>query len=281
MTAASPSWPPALLLVALLVLVAHPCIAEDWDLSVSAGSVSENVYVGSDDLYVAPLVSFDARRRVGPVTTVFSLLEGISVSYVHARTGLMGSLTVNQGDERKRDEYSTSGIRIEHSDRTARLLAGTPNISTPVTIRASLDTVTPVGMVGISVEHHPTRLESADADVADELAHGLLYSLHYMVGLPLTERLSFGGMLGLTFMSESYADAWFTVEQPTEALTSFEAGAGARDAQLAVQFAYAMSPSIDMVLTYANLRLLGDAQRSPYTLESAQHTVMLQAVYGF
>jgi outer membrane scaffolding protein for murein synthesis (MipA/OmpV family) len=135
--------------------------------------------------------------------------------------------------------------------------------------------------VGVSVGYHPTTIEYYSDANEDEVTNGFLYSMLYVVQHPLTDRVSLLGMSSLEFMSQDYADAWYSVETETEALRRFEADAGLRDAQLAFQVGYSVSDRVDLSLDYVGTILLGDAKRSPYTVTQLHQTFGVQTSYGF
>jgi outer membrane scaffolding protein for murein synthesis (MipA/OmpV family) len=251
-----------------------------WDLSVGTGLAVTNVYVGSNDLYPSPLVDFKATYRRDGLSCYVSLLEGAGVQYVNPQRRLFGSLVVNQGDRRLRDDYSLIGFDVAHSDRTHRLLEGTPDLTSPVMTQATVGYLAPFGLVAFAVGHHPTTIEPFQATEEDRVRHGLIYSLQYMVARPLSQTTMVSGLVAVDVMDRTYADAWYSVEQATASLGVFAARGGLRDAMIAVQVDRRIMPRVDLSLVLASTILLGDAKRSPYTVDSHQRTVSLQINYG-
>ncbi len=271
-----------MLVVSIVACVATEAgAAEGWDRAVGAGVFGDNVYAGSDDRYVVPLPTFDATYTKGSFSYGISLMDGLSASYQDPENGLLASISINAGEERKRDEYSIAGFDKNHSDRTRRLLVGSPNLSAPVKANAMLGYVTPVGIVGANVGYYPTEVSYAQPGIEDDTEHGFLYSVLYMVHFPVGDRLSFAGMFSLDFMDQNYAGAWFSVERETEAVSAFAADAGLRDAQIALEVGYDVSERVGISLIGTSTVLLGDARKSPYTVEKIQRTMSLEVFYRF
>ncbi len=273
--------PVAALVLAALCIAATGVAAQEWDLTVGAGFFVDSVYAGSDDDYVSPLITFRAAYSRRQYSYFVSLLEGAGVAYTAPDGRIAASLAVGMGAKRDRAKYSGMGFDADHSDRTRELLAGTPNLKTLASTRATLAYRTRVGTFGAAVEYHPTSVETGLPGVEDAVRHGFLCSMSFTRGIPVTSRMAITGMLGLEFMDHDYAQAWYSVERPTEVLGVFDAGAGLRDARAAVQVGYALSPRVAATLIFADTMLLQDARRSPYTVDDHQRTLCLIAVYGF
>lgn len=273
----------ALALTLAVLLSTESAPAQDgWDFTVDAGVFAESVYVGSDEYYVTPLPSFRASRSAGAFTYFISLpLEGIGVSHTHAGSGLTSSLTVNFGGQRQAGEYSVVGFPVKHSDRTRDLLAGSPDVATPVFVEASVDYPTALGILGASVGYHPTSVEDDLANRDETMKHGLILSLQYTKIVPVARDLTVAGMLDLELMDGNYADAWFAVDHATDKVAGFEAGAGARDVQAALYATYRVSRTVSLSLYGSSMLLLGDAADCPYTLARNQHTFLLRTSYSF
>ncbi|MCK4413719.1 MAG: MipA/OmpV family protein [Candidatus Eisenbacteria sp.] len=252
-----------------------------WDFSVGAGVYTENVYSGSDDYYLTPLPTFKAMYTRGGLSYSISLLEGLGVTYMNQQRGFLASVTINAGDRRNSEQYSVVGFDVDHSDKTRTLLRDSPDSFTQIYVSTTFAYPTPVGMVGASLGYYPTTVEYNRDGIDDEVRHGFLYSLLYVIQQPVTDRISLLGMSSLEFMSREYAGAWYSVEKELEALKEFNACAGLRDAQVAFQVGYRLSNRLSMSLDYLGTVLLGDAKRSPYTVEQLQQTIGVQTSYSF
>lgn len=253
-----------------------------WDYTAGIAVLSESVYVGADETYVAPTPTFRASYNAGALSYFISLpLEGVGVTYQSEQHNVIGSLTLNFGGQRDPDEYSVIGIPVDHSDKTRAFLKGSPEVETPVEIAATLLRPMNIGIVGASLAYHPTSVEYAQGGIDDKVKHGLLVSLSYMKQLPVTKRLSISGMFSMEFMDDRYAEAWYGVERGTASLDTFQAKAGLRDAQIAIHASYNISERVALSLYGANMVLLGDAQDSPYTVEQNQRTFLAELVYRF
>ncbi len=273
--------------VVLAAAVIAACLAttvgaeEGWNLTVGTGVFGANVYTGSDEHYVAPMPTFKANYAKGRFSYVVSLTEGLSASYVNPDYGLIGSFSINAGEERKRTAYSVAGFNVKHSERTRIFLADSPNLSSPIMASAMLGYLTPVGIVGATAGYHPTKVESSQRGMEGKTEHGFLYSMLYMVELPLRDRLSVAGMFSLELMDQNYADTWYSVERETQAVDAFAADAGLRDIQIALQVNYDISQRVGMSIIGADTILLGGARKSPYTTEKIQRTMSLETYYRF
>lgn len=275
----------ALMMVALLggpLVAGSSADASEWDVTADAGVLVANTYAGSDEYYVAPVPAFRASRTNGAYTWYVSLpLEGVGISRTSRSTGLTGTLAASFGGEREREEYSVLGVPVRHDDETRELLAGTPNVSTPLVLEARLQYPASFGVLGISLGYHPTSIARDRAGIADENRHGFLLAMQYALPVRITDALSITGIGGLEFMDANYADSWFAVDRGTEQLGPFAAGAGPRDVQAALHANYAISSRISMSFYFNGMFLLGDAADSPYTVDSYQQTLLLQTSCSF
>lgn len=268
--------------VLVLACCATTVVAQQgWDFSVGMGVYTENVYIGSNDHYVTPLPSFKAIYTRGAASYSISLLEGLGVTYVNSRRGFLTSLTVNVGDRRNSENYSVVAFDVDHSNETRALLRDSPDLFTQIYVSTMFAYPTPVGMFGVSLGYYPTTVEYNRDGIEDEVRQGFLYSILCIIQRPVTDRISLLGMSSLEFMSQEYADAWYSVEKEIGALKEFNAGAGLRDAQVAFQVGYRLSNRVSMSLDYLGTVLLQDAKRSPYTVEQLHQTIGVQTSYSF
>lgn len=261
--------------------VAPAALAEDgWEFTLGAGSIGANVYPGADEYYMTPFPLAGVSYTRGDLTYTVSILEGISVSYFSEENGIMASMNASGGDTRDADGYEAFFVPYKHSRKTRTLLADSPRVSTPGYASASLGTLSPVGILGGSVGYHPTLVEpGGDSDT--DLYHGILYSAQYIIGAPISERLSVMGVLSLGFMSKAYADAWYGVEEATAELSRYSADGGLRDAQLVLQVDYRFTDHFGASLLSANTLLLGDAAQSPFTTQRFQPSAVLYSYFTF
>lgn len=267
----------------IIVLAAQTLHAQKpgWTFSVGAGMGGETVYMGSDDYYITPLPGLDAAYVSGNFTYSLSLLEGLGISYMKPEWGLMASVTVNAGATRDPEEYTVMGVSVKHAHKTKTLLEGSPDLNTPVTVNTTLAYATPVGLFGVSMEIHPTSVKYNQTGLKDETRNGMLYSALYMIGAPVTERLSLSGIFSLEFMDQTYADTWFGVDQPTKSFGTFKANAGLRSGMIALEANYQLSKHVSLSALGGSSILMADAKDSPYTVETVQRTVMMQMLYNF
>lgn len=268
------------LIIALAAQSVH-AEAPGWEFSLGGGVGGENVYLGSDDYYLTPLPSASASYTRGSINYSLSLLEGLGITYVIPDWGLMASVNVNAGAIRNSKEYSVLGVWVEHSEETSALLAGSPNLDTPLALTTTLAFASPVGLLGASAALHPTSVEFPESGREDVTRKGMLYSLLYMVGTQPTQRLSVSGLLSLEIMDRTFADTWYSVEQPTEALSVFKAEGGLRSGMVALEGTYRVSERVSLEILAATTALMGDAEDSPYTTEAVQRTLTTQFLYHF
>jgi len=272
-------------LVVMLILSLGAGVAaadEGWHVTVDAGAYAANTYVGSDESFVSPLPAVRATRGVGNTTWFVSLpLEGVGVSHRDPQSGMTSRLSVNFGGLRSPDEYSVVGFTVEHSDRVRSLLAGSPEVTTPLVLEASVEYPVPLGSIGASVGYHPTRVDSARADGTDEFFHGFVLSVQYTSFVPVTRKLAVGSVLGFDVMDGNHAEAWYSVSQQTEHLAAFSAEAGPQDARVTIFASYQVAPNVSVSAVYQNMFLLADAADSPYTFDERQQTFLLRTSYSF
>jgi hypothetical protein len=232
---------------------------------------------------MSPFPSVDVSYTTGGLSISASILDGLGVSYMHEGRGILGSVSVNFGAERDSEGYSFLATQVDHDKRTRELLEDTPAVRTVVAADATLGVLTPVGVLGTTVGYRPSVVEyngpSSGGDT-DATYQAFVGSLFYMIGMPVTERLSVMAVLSLELMDADYADAWFTVEEPTASLDTFEAEAGLRDAQLALEASYMFADHFGLSLTAGEMVMLGDAAESPYTRGQFQTVAMLEAFYS-
>jgi outer membrane scaffolding protein for murein synthesis (MipA/OmpV family) len=250
-----------------------------WEVELGAGILRSPVYAGSDDWYVAPIPGFEVAYSTGRLSFSASLLDGLGATYVDERYGLLASVGINFGEERDSEEYSLVVVPTDHSERAGRLLEGTPTVRGLLKADLTLGALTPIGLVGAALGYRPTTVDYGDGQ--ERTYNGFLYSLFYVVGMPLGERLDFSALVSLEAMDRRYADAWYSLEEETAALEAFGAGAGLHAVSLAVEGNYALSRRIGMSLLAGETLLLSDAARSPYTVQRFQTQLVLEALYRF
>lgn len=262
------------LLVLVIGCLAPFASAEDgWDLTLGAGIVQSPVYEGSRDYYLSPFPTVAVSYTTGEVSFSASLIEGLGVTYANSDRGVLTSLSVSPGSERSRDGYDLLFRHADHTRETSRLLEGTPTAKGIVTTNFTLGFVTPVGLVGTGVGYVPTS--------TGKTYHGFLGSLFYMLPVPLGERVRITAIATLEAMDSQYADAWYTLAQDTGSLDAFDADAGLRATQLALEGSLRITDQFGVSLLAGEVILLGDAARSPFTETQFQTSLMLQAFYSF
>ena len=267
----------------MILLAAQSANAQQngWEFSVGGGVAGEYVYPGSDDYYVAPLPSFNASYTHENVNYSLSLLDGLGITYMNPGWGLMMDVNLNAGSYRDPDEYTVVGVPVKHNSDTKRLLADTPSLDTPLALTIMLATTTQIGIFGASVAIHPTSVEYPRVGLQDETRTGLIYSAFYNLDIPISQRLSLSGLFSLDFMDDTYADTWYTVDQPTPALDKFEADAGLHSSMIMLEINYQISERVCLSAVGGSTILLGDATDSPFTVETFQRQVMVQTLYHF
>ena len=231
--------------------------------SLGAGAFLSNTYVGSEDYAAAVMPIATVEYAAGPVSFSASVMDGLSVGYVNVDRRFFGSLSANFGEERNRKTYSAGFFPADHRDEIAARLAGTPNVSTAAYTELMLGYISPVGLLGTIIGYHPTDSEGADGN--DRFHHGLLASAFLLLPVPVTDRLSVTAMLAVSVMNSSYSDAWYSVPETAAELEPFNAEAGLRDFQFFLQAEYLLTERFGVSFMVANLWLLGDAEKSPYT----------------
>lgn len=252
-----------------------------WEISLGAGMAGENVYLGSNDYYITPLPSLNASYASGNVTYSLSLLDGVGITYMKPNWGLMASVNVNAGATRDPEAYKVMGISVKHAGKTKALLEGSPDLNTSFTVNTTLAYATPVGLFGVAATIHPTSVKYNQATQKDETRNGMVFSALYMIGAPVTKRLSLSGIFSIDIMDQTYADTWFGVDQPTKSLNTFKADAGLHSGMIALEAKYQLSKHISLSAVGGSTILMADAKNSPFTVETVQRTVMTQVLYNF
>ena len=265
-------------LAALLLLLALPVHAQGWDLTLAIGGITEPIYPGSEHSYVVPIIDLRAETRRGPWSFSGSLLQGIDVTWFDPERGLLVSLNLNQGDERRRDVYSVAGFEVDHRASTRRLLSGSPELSNPINGTLMVGVLSPIGIVGASVAYVPTKVTG---NAGESTRHGVLASLLHMLVLPVGDRLEMSTLARVEFMDGEAADTWYTADEIAGVRDGFRAGAGLRDASLAAQLRYSLTERVSITGVVQYTRLLGDAGASPFTTARGQTTALLQTEYRF
>ena len=263
-------------------LLAQPLLGQQpgWAFTAGVAVGGENVYPGSGDYYLTPLPSMSASYNRGNATYSLSLLEGLGISYVVPKWGLIASANVNAGARRDPESFSVLGITVDHSPTTRALLVGTSDLHTPLVLNTGLFHASPIGLLGLSLGVHRTSVESPQAPQQSEVRNGLVYSLVYMAGGQVSERFSLSGLLSLDFMDQTYADTWHTRRQSASAGV-FEADAGLRSSMVALEAEYRLSERVSLSVVGASTILMADAKASPFTVETVQRTMRTQVLYHF
>jgi outer membrane scaffolding protein for murein synthesis (MipA/OmpV family) len=271
---------PATLAAGLILGPPDATAGDVWNVRVDVAAARESAYPGSDEHQVMGFPGLEITRESGTSTWFVSLpWRGIGVTTVDPGTGLTTTLSANLGTRRSTDEYSVLGIPIELDERTRAFLAGSPTVSTPVTLQAALEYPTRLGVLSASLSYHPTTVEAAGSGQTSR--NGFLARLQFSRPLLVSSRLAIVGQASVQVMDPAYADAWFSVDQATETLETFDAGAGVRDAQAVVHARYQATERVTVGLLWRSLLLLGDAAASPYTRDRLQETVVLRTSYAF
>ena len=268
-----------ILLGTLIILNPAPVLSSEspWAFSLGAGAYTTNVYYGSDELYVnaVPLANTAYTRE--RFSASFSLLDGIGMRVTDSRNRFFANININAGDERDSKEYNALWMSKDHSAEVKSLLEGSPTVKTSVRTELMLGYMGCLGNFGVSLEYHPTTLEGK----RDRSYNGFLSYLSYSKPFAVTDHLSVTGMLSLGVMDRNYARAWYTVENPTRRLETFDADAGLRDVRVAVQIVYMVLPDVGITFLSGNSILLMDAGKSPYTASKYQMTSGLFGFYTF
>ena len=233
--------------------------------------------IGSDETYVTAIPYPSVTYNNGQYSASLSLTDGLSVMYNMPEKHLMASIKINGGGERDSEKYSLFIMLRDHSADVQRLLEGTPSVGTSVESQFKLDYESPIGILGCSIEYHPTTVEGA----LDRFYNGFVFAAEYAIAIPVTEKIAVMGMAGISLMDQNYADAWFSLENSTQRLEAFNASAGFRDFQLSMQLQYDLFENFGLMVLSKNAWLLGDARDSPFTRSRHQMTWAVFGVYNF
>ena len=249
---------------------------DNWSFSLGAGVYTESVYFGSDETYAAPVPCAKAMYTKGNFTATLSLLEGIGIMYMDNDNRFYGGINLNNGSERDEEGYDVLGRKTDHSDHVKTLLKGSPSVNTHVCTEMMIGYLSDIGNFSLSLEYHPTTVKGGGESARS--INGLIASLSYIKPFQISEKMTITGVIDLSVMDKNYADAWFSLEKPTQSLESFDAAAGLRDIQVVLQINYMLWPNIGITILNGNSILLMDAGDSPFTESKHQ---MTSAIFGF
>jgi len=259
------------IVIAILILPLASAFAEQeggWTFALGGGALFMNTYAGSDEYLLAPIPEVKARYSKGNYTFSASFMEGLGFTYLDMDHRLFGSLTLYQGNKRDDETYAAGFFKKDHNDRIARLLAGTATVSTLVFGELALGLISPIGIIGTTVEYHPIRYENGSED----FYHGFLGSVFYLLPVPVTDRMMIIGRLAVDFMDDRYADAWYSLPEENSAARTFNADGGIKDFKSYLKIDYALSKHLGVAALALYSRLLCDAEKSPFTLAENQVT---------
>ena len=267
--------------ILLLIIKTLPAQETKWEFQLGGGICTENVYLGSDDYYVTPLPNIKVTYKRNSFTYTFSILEGLGINYMKPILGFFTSVNLNVGETRNTKEYSVAGIAVKHNTKIQNLLDGTPNAETQLALDLMLIHPSKIGLFGLSVAYHPTKVEYTLGGKNETTKDGYIYSAMYMIELPATDRLSISSLLSIGLMDKVYADTWYSVDKKTKSLKKFEADAGLHSTMFALELKYNLTEHINLSLIGAGRMLLGDAKDSPFTQQPAQGKIVMQTLYHF
>lgn len=113
-----------------------------------------------------------------------------------------------------------------------------------------------------------------ETGVVDE--HGL-----FIDGLRIYQRMLLMAGVGVSWMNEDYAQAYYGVKYPTSKLDSFSPESGLHDVHGTLGLIYIVTPKLMLTLTGQGSQLLGDAADSPLTEQAFQPNVSVGVSYNF
>ena len=272
---------PLTLLGILIMILPAQVLGADraWELSLGGGGYISNVYYGSEETYASPFPDIKVSYTKGSFSSTVSFLDGIEITYMNPKQHLLAGIRVNNGEERHSEEYRGLGVSKAHSDKVKNLLKGTPDVSTSIKTELMLGYINKLGIFGVSLEYHPITQEITGK--SDQKYNGFISSMSYTKPVSVTDKLTATPLLAVNLMDKNYARAWYSVEQSTPSLASFEADAGLRDVRLSVQLNYHFSSHISAAFLAQNSFLLMDAGDSPYTTSRYQLTSGFYGIYRF
>lgn len=271
---------PITILSALLIALSVPPARalEGLEVSAGAGGYLMPAYLGSSESVFIPVpVGRVAYNNKGN-NYYLSLNDGLGVSRFDASRKLVGSLSLNGGEKRNSRWYESLSGRVAHPASVKELLAGTPDVSSPLRAEAMLGRVTGAGIFGVILGYYPSRVQLAGGERTYD---GLLASLMWTAPVPLGERFAVTAVAAADFMNGKYADAWYSLGSATARLPAYDAAAGARSLRFVLQADYAGPRGPGATLLLSDTLLLGDAGDSPYTERRNQLTLGIYTFFNF
>lgn len=271
--------------LALSVLLLPVCVvrAVAWEVSaeVGAGAIYSSVYYGSDEGYLIPVPVAKISLTHESTAIQLSLLEGLGIRRIFGESGAFAELSLNIGDKRDSETYQLYGMDKSHSERTKDFLSGSPTVETTLETKATIGYFTQWGTFLGSIEYDPINVDHTDDRFDANNISGLIYGFLYCIDRKFGDSITVNGVVGLEFMNNAYADAWYSNRKATARLGRFEAVGGLRNLMGAIEASGKLSENIGIKTTLAASLLMGDAADSPYTRQKFQPTGLVQFNYSF
>jgi outer membrane protein len=232
---------------------------KEWDVTLGAGVSLRPTFEGSDRSTVHPLPVFSVKWR----DTITLGEGGLSAQWHHKRFRIGAGLTFDPG----RKDHSSGGIFESGDDRLKGL--GTVNAA--------------LGIRGFaSYRLGPVNFEVSATKYTGSQNDGVLASLGATMPLPLTKRLIIMPHVRASWASGDTMQTYFGVTAAQSAASifpRFTAGSGLRDVRGGVNIIYQLSPHWFMAADTSVTRLLGDAAKSPISIDDTN--VMVTGMVGY
>ncbi len=229
---------------------AEPSSTTSLTIGIGGGVAPD--YEGSNEYRAIPLPLFDLRYN------------GLSLrtSKFGVEADVLPSEAIQAGPIVRYNTGRDSGV----DDDIVRLL---PEVDGSVELGAYAATGLPLSVIGIESPSIVTAragfLQGLDGGHEGLTVEGSLGLI-----TPVSERLTVIGSLSATYMSEDYADSFFSVTPAGSAasgLAAFDAGSGIKDVGVSLIGSYEMTDTWSLYGIANYTRLLGDAADSPVVRE--------------
>ncbi len=249
----------------------------NWDLKLGAGFGVTPVYSGSAKLTYRyfPLVIATYESRYGALH--FEENRGwitfIKNAFVSISTG------AEFGTNRRKSSLPEFG-----GDNDQDILEGTPTLENPVRYFGEVVYNIPMGKLTTAAHYIPVKAKYAQ--VAGEVRpdrdyDGFLVSVSWDDTKWLYKGLNINYFVGIDWMNENYADAYYGIQYATNNLPGYDVASGFEKVTAKLLFTYMFNRQVGARIAGIGSYLLGGAKDSPLAESSNQASIRANVFYVF
>ena len=251
--------------------------ARRWTLELGGLIAMKPIYSGSNELALAPYPFINAEYRT-TYATPYAFGDEAGVKF-HLPQPERPYLHYGYS-------YLVVGVKAGHSrdnenEAVESLLEGTPSIENSVQFFTGLTVQTRIGEFSSRLTLLPVDV-NYDGDVLeDEDYSSLKVAFDYLIGGNVDPKLVVYAALGINWMNNEYAEAYYGLRYPGVKLDAFEAEGGMNDFHGMIGARYMFSKHVSSDLMLSGAKLLGDAADSPLTKSEFQPNITSVISYRF